>query len=1215
MLLEAVRNIINRKVAFLSIITIMMLGVGGLLCIYNLGASMKSHANSFYREHHYKDLEIVASMGISPEDVEKIQDIEGVTEVEGAYRAGCFLEVDGQRINASVINETKKINTVTLTEGIMPSKVTECALNRMTMDLLGVKIGDTVTLTGVSVPDLVKGEHFTVTAEVVQPEYITKNEYMILLPDEAFDADAVEGRYLVAFIKADIPKNVNLFSTAGKKSILVLKDRLEDYVSTLGSEHTVEIREEANTQLTEAKEEAKEGLDDAKAKLEDGQKQLEDALRESREALKDGEKQIEEGSKTLDDEVAKSEKKIKDAEEELNRKLGEAWQKIQDGEAEADREFSSAKSKLDQLEGQYKDGKTKYEEGKKEYDDAVEAFAEAKEQLDDAHKQIEEGEEQVRDQLSEETAKIKEYIDILDDLFNNVSEGLDEIEEKIPELSGSESWNEFKALIADKDEIEDTIKNGTPKEREECISDLLERMDRIYENLPSKEEVREELQKLFEKTAAKIPEKYDEFKTLVDEIHKLLKARIQYTVGLVKYNQELEKADLPGAEAKLKDAETELNKARKDLDYGWSEYYRKKAEINAQIADAKDQYEKAKAEGEKQIADARAELERMKRSKKKEIEDGRKKIAEGYEELEKTKAEKEKEIEDGWKTYYEKEKEVNEQLEEATARVETLDDYNYVVNPRTLTASFLQLDTSISTTYAFASCFIPVFLLVASLVCFSTIAILVDEQKKQIGAVKALGLYNRESAFKFILFSFGATLIGNGVGVGLGFLLYHIVKGPLISSYAFGYMPTKMAWIPFLVLFTGTCSLSVAISILACNNLLKCSAIGLINGSEPVQKSMKGRNDKGRGTLYSRLILNNLRMDIKRVLVSIVVILGSCSLIGFGYTVRYAFKSSMSTQTEVFNDYTVQVVFDDETAKDTDAVKKLVTEKGGSFLESRYTEGLISMPEGNEGMILITADSKEIESYIHISNAFGKTVEIPNDGVLIPKKLAERLKGEKEIQILDQKLYRYKASVSGEYINYLGLVCVCNPEVYETIYGKEYEPNSLYLKLGNISADEAEAELLKINENLRILKTNHLVEKGENINRLFNLVSVICVILSVILTFMILVNFTNILVKKRMREMLVMRINGFTLKETIGYVARESIATTIIGIIVGVIFGIVFAYVAVRFMENSHIMYVRNPYIMAWIYAILFNAGFTVLIDLISFRKIGKEPLTDIVKY
>ena len=94
-----------------------------------------------------------------------------------------------------------------------------------------------------------------------------------------------------------------------------------------------------------------------------------------------------------------------------------------------------------------------------------------------------------------------------------------------------------------------------------------------------------------------------------------------------------------------------------------------------------------------------------------------------------------------------------------------------------------------------------------------------------------------------------------------------------------------------------------------------------------------------------------------------------------------------------------------------------------------------------------------------------------------------------------------------------------------------------------------------------------------------------------------------------------MRINGFSLKEAIGYVARESVATTIIGLIIGVLFGIAFSYLSVRIMEGPQSMFYRLPYLNAWLISTGFNVFFTVVIDLLSFGKIGKVGLTDIGKY
>ena len=94
-----------------------------------------------------------------------------------------------------------------------------------------------------------------------------------------------------------------------------------------------------------------------------------------------------------------------------------------------------------------------------------------------------------------------------------------------------------------------------------------------------------------------------------------------------------------------------------------------------------------------------------------------------------------------------------------------------------------------------------------------------------------------------------------------------------------------------------------------------------------------------------------------------------------------------------------------------------------------------------------------------------------------------------------------------------------------------------------------------------------------------------------------------------------MRINGFTKGETIGYVARESVITFLLGISFGIIVGIVVDVFFVPVMESAQIMFARNPYPFAWVMAFAFNATFTVVIDLITFRKIFKVPITDINKY
>ena len=183
-----------------------------------------------------------------------------------------------------------------------------------------------------------------------------------------------------------------------------------------------------------------------------------------------------------------------------------------------------------------------------------------------------------------------------------------------------------------------------------------------------------------------------------------------------------------------------------------------------------------------------------------------------------------------------------------------------------------------------------------SLVVFSTNAIIIDEQKSQIGALKALGMRNREIRNKYLMFGITATVIGAILGTVFGYLLESYVLGSVSEKYVFGKVQPRIA--PHIALIVGLATVLVAAGVIwiSCRNLLKCTAVGLMSGSEPVKHVRKKRSDAGKGSLYSHLIISNVITDIERVVVSIVVIIGSCMLIGIGITMRNAFNNAFSIQ-------------------------------------------------------------------------------------------------------------------------------------------------------------------------------------------------------------------------------------------------------------------------------------------------------------------------------
>lgn len=1187
--LESFRNIKKRFIAFLSIATIMTIGIGGLMAMFNLEVAMKKKGNDYFKEHNLKDFEMVASAGITKEDVEEILKIPHVADAEPVFRSEGTIAGENGSGAITILSETERIDIPMLREGAMPKGLKECALNERALEEYGLKIGDTVFLYAQEPDGILKEKQFVITGKIDQPNYIGKNEYLAILSNEAFDSDSTRGRYIALFIITDVDPKFSIFSKSYKKYVNSVREELVLYAEKASDVRSKELKEELDREYDEKKEEADTKFAEAEETLIDGEKQLKEKIEEAEKEIAENEQKIIDGRAELDKEIAKAEKQIADAEKELKEKLAAARKEIDDGRATAEKEFENAYNELCIAEGKYAAALATYNDGKKKYEDG-------KKQIEDANRQL-------LEKMDASSETINEYAAILTEALAGADDVLEEIENNHPELADNEKWNSFRSNIQMSELMVSVVMATDSQQRVDFLKGLIQSIDLAYKELPFPDEIKAGMEGLFDRIAQNHP-KIAELKDSADKIKELIEAELS----------------LPDAEKQIEEAKSQIADGRSKIDAGWSAYNAKKAEVDAQLEQAEKDYAAGKAEGEKKIADAKKELEQKKAESLAQLDDAEKQIGEAKEELAKTKAEKEKELQDGWDEFHKQKENAEEQLEDAKEIIEESADDNYLINGRNLTSSYTEYESSVNTIGKFELTFLPLFALVAGMVFFSTIAIIIDEQKKQVGAVKALGFYNKEILVKYIMFAGLGGLLGIILGMLLGLFLTNLVLHPVCDTYSFGDVQIMIGWTQFAVLSSVSLAVGIFVAYIACRKLLKCSAVGLINGSEPAGRMMKGRGRAGKGKagkngLYTKLIINNIRMDWERVMVSVLVMAGSCILIGFGYTTRFCFNFAKSRQLEEINNYTLQVVFNDDEADKMEEVKKIVSDASGSSIECVYEVGLIDMGEKNEGLLLIGGDPEKIKERFLIRNGFRKEIPIPEDGILLPEKCYGRLHAPDEISLYDSKLHPYTAKVSGHYENYIGFVAFASVKTYETVYGKEYEPNCLFIGCDTLSEEELEQKILSVSGDAKIYRPDYLLTKGDNVSKLFNLCTFIFVALAVILTFMILINLTNILVNRRMKEMLVMRINGFTQSQTIGYVARESIFTFIISMIVGTIAGIFFGVGLVPVMEADQMMFVRTPFPLAWIYALVYNVVFIVLIDFMAFRKIVKTPVTEITKY
>ena len=144
---------------------------------------------------------------------------------------------------------------------------------------------------------------------------------------------------------------------------------------------------------------------------------------------------------------------------------------------------------------------------------------------------------------------------------------------------------------------------------------------------------------------------------------------------------------------------------------------------------------------------------------------------------------------------------------------------------------------------------------------------------------------------------------------------------------------------------------------------------------------------------------------------------------------------------------------------------------------------------------------------------------------------------------------------------------------------------------------------------------SNLRESNMAVVTVYNAVVAIVIIFSILLSFMILLNLSNILVVHRMRELLTMRVNGFSNMQVIGYLVREVLLTTTLAMLIALALGVPLTGRIIQSLETDAFMFVREPFAMAWTASVLINTLFSVVINYLAFSKVNKVPLTDIAKY
>ena len=507
------------------------------------------------------------------------------------------------------------------------------------------------------------------------------------------------------------------------------------------------------------------------------------------------------------------------------------------------------------------------------------------------------------------------------------------------------------------------------------------------------------------------------------------------------------------------------------------------------------------------------------------------------------------------------------------------------------------------------------FILIAILVCVTTMTRMVDEERNQLGILKALGFSNTKIAFKYLLYAGSATLIGWTIGF---FLCSWGVPEIFWMAYnaLYSFAPLTYYFSPSMMLITLGASLICILgsTYISVRRELVSSAASLIR-----PKASKG----GKRILLERIpfwkklpflqkiIFRNMFRYKQRLIMMLVGIGCCCGLLLTAFGVRNSMIEIANLQYENVQQYKMEITFDDEdkAKEDLDTLENtayITTSKGLVDVKADKTMSSVN---------LVAYDNwEELTWYWHIANEKGLVPEQFGDNVIINSKIAQTLniKAGDKIELVNADMKSVTVTVGAIYDNYIFSYIFMSSDLYKASFG-EYEKNTAFIRTDYDSTVMGE----KLTAFESVTSISDLTSTKDSVNDALNclnyiiwLIVAFCAALAFIVTF----NLTNINLAERSREIATVEVLGFYPRETCSYVLRENILLSFIASIIGIPIGYLFHYfVMSRVVVESftfRIYIAPESYFLAFGFSMLF----ALVVNLFMRRQIAKIPMVESLK-
>ena len=1052
------------------------------------------------------------------------------------------------------------------------------------------------------------------------------------------------------------------------------KSQLEDAKTELA---------DGKKQLEDAKTELADGktqLEDAKAQLADGKSQLESAksqlsssksqLDTARSQLDDGWSQVNAAKAQLADGQAQLDSAQKQvtsglAELEENQKtLDENKAKLADGKAQieaGEQQLEAAKQTLTTKQSELDQSKAEIIAGQQQIESTRTQLNAQKQQITDGLSQVSAGEAQLQDGISAlESAKaqlteLQSQLEIVRASYNAALENPDASQEEIDILAAQVSaLEEQEAAVSQQIQASEAQIESQRQQLAATRSELESGLAAVENGLSQLSQKESELNAGREQITAGQAEIDAGWIQIQEQENTLAASKAEIEAG----EQELEKG-----QKQLKAAKKKLNKAQKEIDSNAETLAAGQAELDANVAklnDSEAQYASGLEQyhsGARQIAENEAKLtsgeqeiaenEAKLADGEKEIADNEKKLADGEKEI--TDNEKklqdavkdlkkgEKDLADGKKEYEDAKKDAEDEIAEnqqklndAKKELEDLEMPEWMVTDREELPEYTDYGDNADRLRNIGQVFPVIFFLVAALISLTTMTRMVEEQRTQIGTLKALGYKKSAIAAKYICYAFFATLLGSVLGMLIGEKII-----PYIIITAYGIMYHNVAntisidYQPGFALIASAASVvcTVGATLFASGKELQETPASLMRPPAPKE---------GKRVLLERLTfiwkhlsfswkstIRNLFRYKKRLIMTVFGIAGSMGLMLVGFGIQDSISDIAAIQYRELQHYDGMVIEDSDATEEEHAeLFEYMKENEQIAHCNRVQMTKISAPKGSSSVsiyLFVPESLSEFAKDVTLKNRItGETYELTDEGAAISEKTASLLglkvgdmiplkKGDKE--------YKVRVAVITE--NYMSHYLYMTPRVYEQTFGEKPEYENIVFTMQEDCKDDLEMAGSRILANPGALSISYTSSLASQVDRMLSTLDAVILVLIVsagMLAFVVLYNLNNINITERQRELATLKVLGFYDGEVSQYVLRENVILTVLGIMFGAVFGILIHRYVITTVEVDAVMFGRNIKPLSFLYSGILTSIFSIVVNGVMHFKLKTIDMVESLK-